>query len=57
MIRSSSPALFVTLQMSSSSISLHGGDIQFSGLYEPPSAWISTEPSAFTISSRGAIGR
>jgi hypothetical protein len=26
-------------------------------LYEPPSAWISTDPSDFTINSLGAIGR
>ena len=36
---------------------VHGGDIQFSGLYEPPSEWTSTEPSALIISTRVAIGR
>ena len=39
------------------STTVHGGDIQFSGLYEPPSVCTSTEPSALTISSRVAIGR
>ena len=37
--------------------SVHGGDIQFSGLYEPPSEWTSTEPSFLTMISRVAIGR
>ena len=37
--------------------SVHGGDIQFSGLYEPPSECTSTEPSALIISTRVAIGR
>ena len=35
----------------------HGGDIQFSGLYEPPSLCTSTDPSALTSSSRVARGR
>jgi len=34
-----------------------GGDIQFSGLYEPPSLCTSTELSALTISSLVASGR
>ena len=36
---------------------VHGGDIQFSGLYEPPSECTSTDPSALTMISRVAIGR
>ena len=36
---------------------LQGGDIQFSGLYEPPSECTSTDPSALIISTRVAIGR
>ena len=39
------------------SSSRHGGLIQFSGLYARSSAWIETEPSAFTISSRVAVGQ
>jgi hypothetical protein len=35
----------------------HGGDIQLSGLYDPPSLWTRTEPSALTMSSRVASGR
>ncbi len=37
--------------------SVHGGDIQLSGLYEPPSECTSTDPSALNISTRVAIGR
>ena len=37
--------------------SVQGGDIQFSGLYDPPSECTSTEPSALIISTRVAIGR
>ena len=54
---SCSPALLVTVQVSSVSTSEHGGLIQFSGLYEPPSEWTRTEPSALTTSSRVASGR
>ena len=53
----SSSALLVTVHWPGCSTSLHGGDIQFSGLYEPPSEWTSTEPSALTMSSRRADGR
>ena len=35
----------------------HGGDIQLSGLYEPPSLCTSTDPSALTSSNRVARGR
>jgi len=38
-------------------VSLHGGDIQFSGLYEPLSAWIRTVPSALIMIKRVAMGR
>src|SRR5690606_28878655 len=41
----------------SSSLSVHGGLIQLSGLYEPPSECRSTEPSALTSTSRVASGR
>ena len=41
----------------SPTIRLHGGLIQLSGLYEPPSECTSTEPSALTRSSRAASGR
>src|SRR6476620_6740568 len=34
--------------------SVHGGDIQFSGLYEPPSECTSTDPSALIITTRAA---
>ena len=56
-IASVSPALPVTVHRPGSSVSLHGGDIQFSGLYEPESECTSTDPSALTISSRRASGR
>ena len=56
-IVSVSPALLVTVHLSGCSVSRHGGDIQFSGLYEPPSECTRTEPSALTISSRRADGR
>ncbi len=36
---------------------VHGGDIQLSGLYDPPSLCTSTDPSALIISTRVAIGR
>jgi hypothetical protein len=57
-----SPALFSTVQIaaafSASAIrTAHGGDIQFSGLYDPPSLWTKTEPSALIISTRVANGR
>ena len=39
------------------STSVLGAFIQFSGLYAPPSAWIATQPSAFTMISRMASGR
>ena len=38
-------------------VTVHGGLIQFSGLYARSSAWIDTEPSALTRMSRVAIGR
>ena len=56
-IASVSPALPVTVHLPGSSVSRHGGDIQFSGLYEPPSECTSTEPSALTMSRRRAEGR
>src|SRR6185437_8405175 len=64
-ISNCSPALLVTVHLpltpssedASSSTSLQGGDIQFSGLYEPPSECTSTEPSALTNNNRVAIGR
>jgi len=57
-----SSVLLVTVQSATPSSvvpsrRVHGGDIQFSGLYEPPSEWTSTEPSALIISTRVAIGR
>ncbi len=52
-----SPPLLVTDHWPGSSVSQHGGDIQFSGLYEPPSECTSTEPSALTMSRRRAEGR
>ena len=39
------------------SVTVHGGLIQFSGLYARSSAWMDTEPSALTRISRVAIGR
>ena len=61
---SCSPALLVTVQVAAvpsasdaCSTRLHGGLIQFSGLYDPPSECTSTEPSALTSSSRVACGR
>src|SRR3954451_22322281 len=54
---SCSPALLVTVHCRSDSTRLHGGLIQFSGLYEPPSECTRTEPSAFTSSNRVASGR
>ncbi len=56
-IVSVSPLLPVTDHRPGSSVSLHGGDIQFSGLYEPPSECTWTDPSALTISRRTAGGR
>ena len=56
-IRSSSPALLTTRHTPGASSSRQGGLIQFSGLYARSSAWIDTDPSAFTISSRVAGGR
>ena len=56
-IVSVSPDLPVTIQRPASSVSRHGGDIQFSGLYEPPSLWTRTDESALTMSSRVASGR
>src|SRR5262249_35496852 len=49
-----SPDLLVTVQRSGCSTSRHGGDIQFSGLYDPPSGWTSTDPSALTVGRRSA---
>ena len=59
---SRSPALLVTVQTpappSVASIrSVHGGLIQFSGLYARSSACTETEPSPLTRISRGADGR
>src|SRR5258705_13904101 len=51
-----SPDLPVTVHRPGSSVSRHGGDIQFSGLYEPPSGGTSTQPSALTVSRRRASG-
>jgi hypothetical protein len=49
--------LVTTQQSPDSSFREHGGDIQFSGLYEPPSECTSTEPSALISNSRVARGR
>ena len=57
MISSRSPALFTTVHNSSVTVSVQGGLIQLSGLYEPPSECTSTDPSAFTSSNRVAEGR
>ena len=46
-----------TGSVSSTSTSVFGAFIQLSGLYAPPSAWIATHPSAFTMISRIASGR
>jgi hypothetical protein len=56
-IRSSSPDLLTTRQTPGDSSIRHGGLIQLSGLYARSSAWIETDPSAFTMSSRTAAGR
>ena len=56
-IRSSSPALLTTRQTPGASSIRHGGLIQFNGLYARSSAWIDTDPSALTMSSRTAGGR
>ena len=48
---------FVTTQWSPRSTSVFGAFIQFNGLYAPPSAWIATQPSAFTMINRVASGR
>jgi hypothetical protein len=52
-----SPFGFVTIHWSPLSLSVFGEFIQFNGLYAPPSAWIATHPSAFTMMSRTASGR
>ncbi len=49
-----SPFELRTSQRSSSSVSVFGAFIQFSGLYAPPSACTATHPSAFTMMSRVA---
>ena len=46
-----SPDLPVTTQRPGSSASRQGGDIQFSGLYQPPSECTRTEPSALIMMS------
>jgi hypothetical protein len=38
-------------------LSVLGAFIQFRGLYAPPSAWIATQPSDFTMIRRVASGR
>ncbi len=59
MVRTSfSPVLpWVTVQVAPSSLSLHGGFIQLSGLKARSSAWMLTLPSALMSTSLGAIGR
>ena len=52
-----SPLGFVTTHVPSRSTSRFGAFIQLSGLYAPPSAWMATHPSFFTIRSRIADGR
>jgi hypothetical protein len=56
-----SPALLVTSQTvcssSSTSCSVHGGLIQFKGLYARSSACTDTDPSALISSKRRAMGR
>ena len=56
-IASVSPDLPVTVHWPGASVSRQGGDIQLSGLYEPPSECTSTDPSALTMSRRRAEGR
>jgi hypothetical protein len=56
-MRNSSPALLTTRHTPGASSSRHGGLIQFRGLYARSSAWIDTDPSAFTMMSRSATGR
>ena len=36
---------------------VHGAVIQFSGLYEPPSEWMSTDPSPLSMMTRLAGSR
>ena len=45
------------LSGASRSVNVHGGLIQFSGLYARSSAWMDTEPSDLIMISRVAIGR
>ena len=52
-----SPDLPVTTHSPADSVRRQGGDIQFSGLYEPPSLCTSTDPSALTMMSRSAEAR
>jgi hypothetical protein len=56
-IVSVSPFGFATVHSPSRWISVFGAFIQLSGLYAPPSAWIATQPSPFTMMSRTASGR
>ena len=56
-IVSDSPFGLVTVHRPGSSASVFGAFIQFSGLYAPPSAWTATQPSAFTMISRTALGK
>jgi hypothetical protein len=54
----SRPATVHTLTPSSSaSVNVHGGLIQFSGLYARSSLWMDTDPSALTTMRRSAIAR
>jgi len=53
---SCSPFGLVISQRSGNSRISFGAFIQLSGLYAPPSAWMATQPSAFTMMSRTASG-
>ena len=52
-----SPLGLVTVHTPSPSTSRLGAFIQLSGLYAPPSAWMATQPSRFTMMRRVAMGR
>lgn len=61
---SCSPALFSTVQTSTTPSwsdgvirVVQGGLIQLRGLYEPPSEWMRTDPSALSMIARVASGR
>ena len=43
--------------LGSPTLSVHGGDIQLRGLYDPPSEWTRTLPSALSMRTLVARGR